>query len=76
MHELSGDHLVPVIVHALEHLRINEVAEPDFNICLWDGDSTGVDMIEPPCDWNSFTNRGDIWGFNSQHSTGLKTRST
>lgn len=61
----AGNRLVPVIVHALEHLRIDEVAKPDFNICLWDGDSTGVDMIEPPCDWNSFTNRGDIWGFNS-----------
>ena len=61
----AGNRLVPVIVRALEHLRVDEVAKPDFNICLWDGDSTGVDMIEPPCDWNSFTNRGDIWGFNS-----------
>lgn len=63
----AGSQLVPVIVRALEHLRIDEVIEPGFTICLWDGDSTGVEMIEPPCDWNSFTNRGDIWGFNSQH---------
>ena len=63
----AGTRLVPVIVRALEHLRINEVVKPDFNICLWDSESTGVDMIEPPCDWNSFTNRGDIWGFNSHH---------
>lgn len=62
----AGGQLVPIIVHAFEHLRIDEVAEPDFNICLWDGDSTGVDMVEPPCDQNLFTNRGDIWGFNSQ----------
>lgn len=61
----AGGQLVPVIVRAFEHLRIDAVDESDFTICLWDSDSTGVDMIEPPCDWNSFTNRGDIWGFNS-----------
>jgi hypothetical protein len=63
--EFAGPRLVPTITRALEHLRIDAQSSADFTVCLWDSESTGVDMVPPPCDWQSFTNRGDIWGFNS-----------
>jgi len=64
--KFAGGQLVPLIVRAFEHVRIDPVPEPDFSICLWDSESTGVEMVRPPCRWDSFTNRGDIWGFNSR----------
>jgi len=39
---------------------------PEVTLCIWDTDSTGVQMAPPPCEWSCFTARGDIWGFNSK----------
>jgi hypothetical protein len=64
--KFAGHKLVPLIVRAFEHVRIDPVSNPDFSICLWDSESTGVEMVRPPCRWDSFTNRGDIWGFTSR----------
>jgi len=61
----AGESLVPHITPALEHLRIPKVSSPDLTICIWDSDSTSVEMVPPPFKWESFTYRGDIWGFNS-----------
>ncbi len=33
---------------------------------VWDTESTKIDMPPPPCEWDDFTDRGDIWGFNSK----------
>ena len=66
----AGESLVPHLTLALEHLRIPKVNSPDLTICIWDSDSTSVEMVPPPFKWESFTYRGDIWGFNS---TRIKT---
>ncbi|MER3447557.1 MAG: hypothetical protein C4291_12305 [Candidatus Dadabacteria bacterium] len=63
----AGENLVSHLTPALEHLRIPEVNLPDLTLCIWDSDSTSVDMVPPPCNRESFTDRGDIWGFNSSH---------
>jgi len=64
--EFAGDALIQPLTNALCHLQIPEVDDPDFTILAWDSESTGVDMIPPPCDHSHFTDRGDIWGFNSK----------
>ncbi len=62
----AGEALIPHIVPALRHLRIDEAAGPDLTICLWDSDSTATSMIRPPWRRNQFTDRGDIWGYHSR----------
>ena len=62
----AGDSLVPQVMPALEHLRTTEVHSPVVTLCLWDSASTGVPVPPAPCDKSCFTDRGDIWGFNSQ----------
>ena len=62
----AGASLLPHLTPALEHLKIEAPAFPDVTINVWDTLSTGVQMIPPPCEWADFTDRGDIWGFNSQ----------
>lgn len=64
--KFAGDRLVPYLTRALEHLRLTEDCVPDLTICIWDSDSTHVEMIPPPCTKDCFTDRGDIWGFNSR----------
>lgn len=61
----AGENLIPHLTPALEHLRTPKVDFPDLTLCIWDSDSTSVGMVFPPCKRESFTDRGDIWGFNS-----------
>ncbi|MGD0279477.1 MAG: glycosyltransferase, partial [Smithella sp.] len=63
--KFAGDRLVSYLTRALEHLRLRDVAAADFTICIWDSESSRIDMIPPPCSTDCFTDRGDIWGFNS-----------
>ncbi|MFC1730874.1 glycosyltransferase [candidate division KSB1 bacterium] len=62
----AGDRMIPHMTPALEHLRIPETNTPDATLCIWDSESSNVEMAPPPCEWSSFTDRGDIWGFNSK----------
>jgi len=62
----AGDRLVPYLTRALQHLRIDPVEAPDATFCLWDSVSTRVTMLPPPCDREGFSDRGDLWGFNSR----------
>lgn len=62
----AGDRLVPLITAALAHLQVAADQSPDLTICIWDSESTGVKMEPPPCDRDCFTDRGDVWGFNSR----------
>jgi GT2 family glycosyltransferase len=64
--KFAGNQLVPYLTPALEHLRMTDDCVPDFTICIWDSDSTNVEMVPPPCTKDCFTDRGDIWGFNSR----------
>jgi hypothetical protein len=62
----AGPPLVRYLTPALQHLRIEPVETPDATICLWDSVSTRVSMLPPPCDREGFSDRGDLWGFNSR----------
>jgi hypothetical protein len=62
----AGENLVPHLTAALEHLRIEKCDSPDVTFCIWDSDSTATEMVPPPCGLDCFTDRGDIWGFNSR----------
>ena len=62
----AGERLVPYFTRALEHLRIESHETPDATFCVWDSASTHVPMLPPPCDREAFSDRGDLWGFNSR----------
>ena len=62
----AGPALLPWLTPAFEHLRVDPVVQPHMTINVWDTISTGVNAPPPPCDWTDFTDRGDIWGFNSK----------
>jgi Glycosyl transferase family 2 len=62
----AGTQMVPYLTPALEHLRMPESDTPDVTLCIWDSDSTNTKMVPPPFKWDCFTDRGDIWGFNSR----------
>ncbi|NLJ08024.1 MAG: glycosyltransferase [Sphingobacteriales bacterium] len=62
----AGDSMVDIFTPALAHLQLPECREADVTFCVWDSDSSGVAMIDPPCRWSDFTDRGDISGFESQ----------
>jgi len=62
----AGAALVDQVVPALAHLHEEGEGERDLEVRLWDSASTGVEMAPPPCNRRNFTNRGDIWGFDSR----------
>lgn len=62
----AGNRMVPLLTRALERLRIPPVPSPDLTLCVWDSHSTGVRMAPRPCERESFTDRGDVWGFDSR----------
>lgn len=61
----AGDALIPFLSPALSHLQLPEDSDAEATIHIWDSESTGVEMIPPPCEKHHYTDRGDIWGFNS-----------
>lgn len=64
--EFAGDVLVPHLTPALMHLETARDEKPDLVLKVWDSESTGVNAPPPPCLQKDFTDRGDIWGFNSK----------
>lgn len=58
----AGNALVQELTQALTHIEIDELRRVDFTINVWDTQSTKVKMLDPPCKWSAFTDRGDIWG--------------
>lgn len=61
----AGNALLPWLTPALEHLKTSATT-PDLTIHVFDTLSTGINAPPPPCEWADFTDRGDIWGFNSK----------
>ena len=62
----SGERLLPSLFPALAHLEIPIAGPPDVSLHVWDTESTGVAVPPPPVRWESFTDRGDIWGLSSR----------
>ena len=63
--KFAGDMLARCFVPALAHLEVPPTSCPDAVIHIWDSESTGTDMLPPPCPQDCFTNRGDIWSMGS-----------
>ncbi len=63
--EFAGEALIQTITRALVHLQVDTKETPEITIGVWDSASTSVNMTPPPCHIDHFTDRGDIWGFNS-----------
>ncbi len=61
----AGEDLAHYVTPALEHLRGSSVDRADLTLCVWDSRSTSTQMVPPPCARDSFTDRGDVWGFGS-----------
>lgn len=62
----AGEALIPFFTPSLSHLRLPDNSEADATFIIWDSESTGVEMTPPPCEMKHFSDRGDIWGFNSE----------
>ena len=61
----AGPSLADCFVPSLAHLRTAPAAQPDATLHVFDTASTGVDALPPPCGRAAFTDRGDLWGFES-----------
>jgi GT2 family glycosyltransferase len=62
----AGDQLAGEFMPALAHLCVMDDDRADAVFHIWDSESTGIEMVEPPCSLRQFTDRGDIWGFNGE----------
>jgi hypothetical protein len=59
----AGSAVMPLIVPALEHLRIAPVPQAELTVCLWDVASTGVNLPQRPWGNDVVISRGEIRGF-------------
>jgi GT2 family glycosyltransferase len=58
-----------LLTPALQHLHVTQVNNKDSidaYFYIWDSESTGLDMPMPSCTKADYTDRGDIWGFDSK----------
>lgn len=62
----AGPRLVQEFLPALQHNLVENARAPKAVIHIFDTESTGARMPRPPCSSEHFTDRGDIWGFNSR----------
>jgi len=62
----AGKTLAESFSPALAHLAVPPASHPDAVFHIWDSQSTGIEMIPPPCSRGCFTSRGDIWTMGSQ----------
>jgi GT2 family glycosyltransferase len=61
-----GGALTQCFTPALAHLEVPPSRRSDAVFYIWDSESTGTDMLPPPCSHGCFTSRGDIWTMGSQ----------
>jgi len=65
--EFAGPAMLAAQTLALAHLRVPADEGPvDAVLRIWDSVSTGVANVPPPWKSTAYSDRGDIWGFNSQ----------
>jgi hypothetical protein len=62
----AGAELERLLFPALAHREVVAPAEPELVLHIWDSASTGVAMCPPPVEQHCFSDRGDIWSFQSQ----------
>jgi hypothetical protein len=61
----AGESLIPAIVPGLAYPLSGVEVESPCEICLWDSEATGIQLPPPPRPRKDFTERGNIWGFDS-----------
>ena len=64
--KFAGEPLADSFTPALAHLEVPPTSRPDAVFHIWDSESTGTDMLSPPCSHGCFTSRGDIWTMGSR----------
>jgi hypothetical protein len=64
--QFAGPGLEREFMPALAHLLVEPESDCDAVFHIWDSESTGVEMVPPPCDHTAFSERGDLWGFSSR----------
>src|SRR5579862_458083 len=65
--EFAGPAMLAAQTLALAHLQVPADEGPvDAVLQIWDSVSTGVANVPPPWKSTAYSDRGDIWGFNSQ----------
>lgn len=62
----AGPGLAALLTPALAHRLERPEGAADCTLHLWDSASTGVEMAPPPFGRHCFSERGDIWGFESR----------
>lgn len=64
--DFAGRAMLAAQTLALAHLRVPADDGPvDATLRIWDSVSTGVTNVPPPWKSTAYSDRGDIWGFNS-----------
>ena len=64
----AGHALEQLLVAAIAHLETPPTDAVDATFHVWDTKSTGVTMVQAPCEVDCFTNRGDVWGMASERT--------
>jgi len=64
--QFAGRALILYITPAFEHLRTEPTENPSLTIFLWDSESTGVKMIAPPWEKDTFFYQGEIHEYNTE----------
>jgi hypothetical protein len=62
----AGEAMRDALWPALAHRATDSGQTPDAVLNIWDSRSSGIDVPPPPCARSQFTDRGDIWGFESR----------
>ena len=62
----AGPCLEAQFMGALSHLVTDHTGPVEATFHVWDSESTGVEMLPPPCSGAAFTDRGDLCGFSSR----------
>jgi len=60
----AGTPLMPLFCPAIEHLSENGSTNADFEILLWDAESTGIAMPNPPWQIDEIVQHSEIWRVN------------
>jgi hypothetical protein len=63
--QFAGPCLADMLMPPLEHLCVAGT-DADVTFHIWESATTGIGMVPPPCTREQFTDRGDVWGFNSE----------
>jgi len=61
----AGQALDGLLTPALAHLLASHDGDPDLLLHVWDSAGSGVEMCPPPVAAHCFSERGDIWTFES-----------